>query len=178
MGTGRTPHIIKALTRAWAHYVNSNNLLSELRGLTSNSSFSSECLDEAKWMVISDTSSSRSWNYCWLVLQKVKNEYVVFPMGSPRRHLSKGHQESCPFFPPPSFLFWFPYPRGSTGNMFIVVVSSYRKPLAFPLPYSLRRGLFYASDLLKSVQNTQLLDATMLFGYVGTLNDLLQRLDS
>ena len=75
----RTPDVTKALTNAWAHYVNSNNLLSELRGLTSSYPFSSECLDEAKWMVISDASSSRSWNYCWLVLQKVKNQYVLLP---------------------------------------------------------------------------------------------------
>ena len=62
------------MTNAWAHYVNSNNLLSELRGLTKNYPFSSECLDEAKWMVISDPQSSRSWNYCWLVLQKARNQ--------------------------------------------------------------------------------------------------------
>ena len=74
LASGRTPDVTKALTNAWAHYVNSNNLLSELRGLTSSYPFSSECLDEAKWMVISDASSARSWNYCWLVLQKVKNQ--------------------------------------------------------------------------------------------------------
>ncbi|KAI4146603.1 MAG: hypothetical protein LQ340_005869 [Diploschistes diacapsis] len=62
------------MTNAWAHYVNSNNLLSELRGLTKSYPFSSECLDEAKWMVISDPQSSRSWNYCWLVLQKAENQ--------------------------------------------------------------------------------------------------------
>jgi hypothetical protein len=70
----KTPDATEALTRAWAHYVNSNNLLSELRGLTKKYPFSSECLDEAKWMVISDAQSSRSWNYCWLVLQKAKNQ--------------------------------------------------------------------------------------------------------
>ena len=43
--------VTEPLTTAWAHYVNSNNLLSELRGLTQNYPFSSECLDEAKWMV-------------------------------------------------------------------------------------------------------------------------------
>jgi hypothetical protein len=36
------------MTAAWAHYVNSNNLLNELRGLTRNYPFSSELLDEAK----------------------------------------------------------------------------------------------------------------------------------
>jgi hypothetical protein len=36
------------MTAAWAHYVNSNNLLNELRGLTKNYPFSSDLLDEAK----------------------------------------------------------------------------------------------------------------------------------
>ena len=73
----RTAEGTDALQSAWAHYVNSNNLLSELRGMTKSYPFSSECLDEAKWMVISDAASKRSWNYCWLVLQKVKNQYVL-----------------------------------------------------------------------------------------------------
>lgn len=64
----------EAMTDAWAHYVNSNNLLSELRALTKNYPFSSECLDEAKWQVISDPASTRSWNYCWLVLTKIRKE--------------------------------------------------------------------------------------------------------
>lgn len=62
------------MTNAWAHYVNSNNLLSELRALTKNYPFSSECLDEAKWQVIGDPASTRSWNYCWLVLTKIRKE--------------------------------------------------------------------------------------------------------
>lgn len=66
--------VTEAMTTAWAHYVNSNNLLSELRGMTKNYPFSSECLDEAKWQVIGDPSSDRSWNYCWLILTKIKNE--------------------------------------------------------------------------------------------------------
>lgn len=64
------------MTNAWAHYVNSNNLLSELRALTKNYPFSSECLDEAKWQVIGDPASTRSWNYCWLVLTKIRKEWV------------------------------------------------------------------------------------------------------
>ena len=56
--------VTEPMTSAWAHYVNSNNLLNELRGLTKNFPFSSECLDEAKQMVVSDPSSVRSWNYC------------------------------------------------------------------------------------------------------------------
>ncbi|BDD61729.1 hypothetical protein MPDQ_001493 [Monascus purpureus] len=65
------------MTSAWLHYVNSNNLISELRGLTRSYPFSSQCLDEAKWMVIGDPASSRSWNYCWLVLMKIKNMNLI-----------------------------------------------------------------------------------------------------
>ena len=36
------------MTAAWAHYVNSNNMLNQLRGLTKNYPFSSDLLDEAK----------------------------------------------------------------------------------------------------------------------------------
>jgi hypothetical protein len=64
------------MTSAWAHYVNSHNLLSELRGLTKNYPFSSECLDEAKSLVVGDPESARSWNYCWLVLVKIRSVYV------------------------------------------------------------------------------------------------------
>ncbi|KAI9716816.1 MAG: hypothetical protein M1812_005156 [Candelaria pacifica] len=69
--------VLEPMTSAWAHYVNSNNLLSELRGLTRNYPFSSECLDEAKWKVIEDPASTRSWNYCWLVLVKIQNEQLI-----------------------------------------------------------------------------------------------------
>lgn len=62
------------MTAAWAHYVNSNNLLNELRGLTKSYPFSSECLDEAKDLVVADPQSVRSWNYCWLVLLKIDKE--------------------------------------------------------------------------------------------------------
>ena len=74
LGGNASPEIIESMTGAWAHYVNSNNLLSELRGLTRNYPFSSECLDEAKWMVIGDQQSTRSWNYCWLTLEKIRDE--------------------------------------------------------------------------------------------------------
>lgn len=62
------------MTQAWAHYVASNNLLNELRGLTRNYPFSSEALDDAKWRVNNDPESNRSWNYAWLVLVKLQNE--------------------------------------------------------------------------------------------------------
>lgn len=64
----------EAMTSAWTHYVNSNNLLSELRGMTRDYPFSSTCLDAAKREVIGDPTSTRSWNYCWLVLTKIKAE--------------------------------------------------------------------------------------------------------
>jgi hypothetical protein len=66
--------VTEPMTAAWAHYVNSNNLLNELRGLTKQYPFSSEALDEAKAMVVRDPNSVRSWNYCWLVLQKIDKE--------------------------------------------------------------------------------------------------------
>ena len=69
-----TADVTQPMTTAWAHFVNSNNLLNELRGLTKNYPFSSECLDEAKWQVTEDPASTRSWNYCWLVLTKIKNK--------------------------------------------------------------------------------------------------------
>lgn len=64
------------MTQAWTYYVTSNNLLNELRGLTRNYPFSSECLDDAKWRVSNDPESNRSWNYAWLVLIKMRDEYV------------------------------------------------------------------------------------------------------
>lgn len=62
------------MANAWVHYVDSNNLLSELRGLTKQFPFSSECLDEAKRQVIGDSSSTRGSNFCWLVLTKIRQE--------------------------------------------------------------------------------------------------------
>jgi hypothetical protein len=66
--------VVEPLKGAWAYYVNSNNLLSELRGLTQNYPYSSECLDEAKSLVIEDPASACSWNFCRLVLVKVRKE--------------------------------------------------------------------------------------------------------
>ncbi|QSS50958.1 hypothetical protein I7I53_06156 [Histoplasma capsulatum var. duboisii H88] len=66
--------VTEPLSDAWVYYVNSNNLLSELRFLTRNYPFSSECLDEAKALTVSDPQSARSWNYCWLVLSKLQEQ--------------------------------------------------------------------------------------------------------
>ena len=75
------------------HYVNSNSLLTELRGLTRNYPFryesiateasiltddlSSDCLDEGKRRVHQDPASNRSWNYCWLVLAKIHTDSLI-----------------------------------------------------------------------------------------------------
>ncbi|KAL1970253.1 hypothetical protein VTN77DRAFT_5413 [Rasamsonia byssochlamydoides] len=72
-----TAEVTEPMTRAWYHYVTSNNLLSELRNLTRNYPFSSECLDEAKMLVVGDPESSRSWNYCWLVLVKIEKMNLI-----------------------------------------------------------------------------------------------------
>lgn len=71
-----SPEAAESLTNAWLHYVNSNQLLNELRSLTKSYPFSSECLDEAKWLVIGDIDFSRSSNYCRVVLAKVMTMYV------------------------------------------------------------------------------------------------------
>ena len=41
------------------------------------STFSSECLQEAKRQVHADPASNRSWNYCWLVLAKVHTVRLI-----------------------------------------------------------------------------------------------------
>ena len=83
------PQFCEPMTTAWVQYVDSHNLLSELRGLTHNYPFSSELLDEAKTMVIKDPASQRSWNYCWLVLSKIQAE-CAFP------YLSVEHRPNRP----------------------------------------------------------------------------------
>ncbi|KAF1989210.1 hypothetical protein K402DRAFT_461601 [Aulographum hederae CBS 113979] len=72
-----TPDVTEPMTLAWTNYVNSNNLLTEMRGLTRNYPFSSHCIDEAKRRVYSDPSSNRSWNLCWLVLTKIQSDNLI-----------------------------------------------------------------------------------------------------
>lgn len=62
------------MTEAWNYYVSSNNFLSELRGLTRQYPFSTELLESAKWSVYNDPDSSKSWNFAWLILTKLRNE--------------------------------------------------------------------------------------------------------
>lgn len=72
-----SPDVTEPMTAAWSYYVNSHSLLTELRALTKNYPFSSECLEEAKRRVYSDPQSNRSWNFCWLVLTKIQNDQLV-----------------------------------------------------------------------------------------------------
>ncbi|KAF5015533.1 hypothetical protein F66182_13105, partial [Fusarium sp. NRRL 66182] len=59
----RESSLVGVLAAAWSEYVQNNNLLSELRNLTRSYPFSSELLDEAKALVMTDPERSRSWNY-------------------------------------------------------------------------------------------------------------------
>ncbi|OAL49980.1 hypothetical protein IQ07DRAFT_611798 [Pyrenochaeta sp. DS3sAY3a] len=72
-----TPDCSEPMTSAWSYYVDSHSLLTELRGLTRNYPFSSDCLDEAKRRVYSDPASNRSWNLCWLVLSKTHTDQLI-----------------------------------------------------------------------------------------------------
>ncbi|KAL9619675.1 MAG: hypothetical protein Q9160_005695 [Pyrenula sp. 1 TL-2023] len=66
--------VVEPMARAWRHYVDSQNFFAELKTLTRNYPFGSECVDEAKILVQQDPASIRSWNYCWLILVKIQNE--------------------------------------------------------------------------------------------------------
>ncbi|KAH7090272.1 hypothetical protein FB567DRAFT_546498 [Paraphoma chrysanthemicola] len=72
-----TPDVSEPMTAAWSYYVDSHGLLTELRGLTRNYPFSSHCLDEAKSRVYADPASNRSWNLCWLVLNKIHTDQLI-----------------------------------------------------------------------------------------------------
>ena len=62
------------MTAAWEHYVNSNQLLSELRGLTANYPFCGDLVSDAVARVRNDPDSNRSWNLAWLCLVKISEE--------------------------------------------------------------------------------------------------------
>ncbi|KAL8993590.1 MAG: hypothetical protein Q9188_007290, partial [Gyalolechia gomerana] len=66
------PDTLEPMKNAWTYYVNSNSLLNELRGLTKNYPFSSECLDEAKARV-SGSPGVGAGNHCWKVLKFVQS---------------------------------------------------------------------------------------------------------
>ncbi|KAL8651149.1 MAG: hypothetical protein Q9210_003417 [Variospora velana] len=71
------PDTAAPMQNAWIYYVDSHNLLNELRGLTRDYPFSSECLDEAKARV--SRNGDGGGNYCWKVLKWVKDQLVVSP---------------------------------------------------------------------------------------------------
>lgn len=62
------------MTEAWSHYVNSNQFLTELRGLTKNYPFCGDIISDAQIRVRNDPESNRSWNMAWLCLQKIVGE--------------------------------------------------------------------------------------------------------
>ncbi|KAF2131160.1 hypothetical protein P153DRAFT_374929 [Dothidotthia symphoricarpi CBS 119687] len=72
-----TPDVSEPMTAAWSYYVTYHSLLTELRALTKNYPFSSECLEEAKRRVYTDPASNRSWNLCWLVLNKIETDQLI-----------------------------------------------------------------------------------------------------
>ncbi|KXX80307.1 hypothetical protein MMYC01_203333 [Madurella mycetomatis] len=65
------------MTAAWSYYVSSNQMLSELRGLTPNYPFCGDILISAQAMVRGDPESNRSWNFAWLCLVKITNSNLV-----------------------------------------------------------------------------------------------------
>ncbi|PCG94522.1 Hypothetical protein PENO1_052370 [Penicillium occitanis (nom. inval.)] len=73
----RESSLVGVLASAWLNYVQNNNLLNELRNLTRNYPFSSELLDEAKTLVTADPEHSHSWNFAWLVLNKIEEKNLI-----------------------------------------------------------------------------------------------------
>ncbi|KAK4199161.1 hypothetical protein QBC40DRAFT_176942 [Triangularia verruculosa] len=65
------------LTSAWVYYVESNQMLSELRGLTPNYAFCGDMLTYAQDLVRNDPQSNRSWNFAWMVLEKIREEDLI-----------------------------------------------------------------------------------------------------
>lgn len=62
------------MTEAWNYYVSSNQLLTELRGLTRNYPFCGDILVDGQMRVRNDPASNRSWNLAWLCLQRIVDE--------------------------------------------------------------------------------------------------------
>ncbi|KAK4443362.1 hypothetical protein QBC34DRAFT_211689 [Podospora aff. communis PSN243] len=65
------------MTAAWAYYVSSNQMLSELRGLTPNYPFCGDILTHAQGLVRNDPESNRSWNLAWLCLVKITDDDLI-----------------------------------------------------------------------------------------------------
>ncbi|KAK0612530.1 hypothetical protein B0T17DRAFT_475715, partial [Bombardia bombarda] len=62
---------------AWDHYVNSNQMLLEMQGLTPDCPFSGDILTKAQDLVRSDSNSDRSWNLAWLCLVRIRDHNLV-----------------------------------------------------------------------------------------------------
>lgn len=65
------------LAAAWDYYVNSNQLLLEMRGLTRNYPAASSLIEEARDLVGLDPNSSQSWNLAWLCLVKIRDAGLI-----------------------------------------------------------------------------------------------------
>ncbi|KAB5517389.1 hypothetical protein GE09DRAFT_1208589 [Coniochaeta sp. 2T2.1] len=65
------------MTAAWDYYVSSNQMLSELRGLTRNYPFCGDVLADAQMRVRNDPDSNRSWNLAWLCLVKINDDNLI-----------------------------------------------------------------------------------------------------
>ncbi|KAK4169622.1 hypothetical protein QBC43DRAFT_340274 [Cladorrhinum sp. PSN259] len=65
------------MTAAWNYYVSSNQMLTELHGLTPNYPFSNDIYTHAQQLVRNDPESNRSWNFAWLVLQKIVDDNLI-----------------------------------------------------------------------------------------------------
>ncbi|UNI18419.1 hypothetical protein JDV02_004690 [Purpureocillium takamizusanense] len=65
------------MTTAWAYYVTSHQLLSELRGLTPSFPFSGEVVHDAYTRVCVDPDSNRSWNLAWLCLRRMRDDGLL-----------------------------------------------------------------------------------------------------
>ncbi|GKT42815.1 uncharacterized protein ColSpa_02996 [Colletotrichum spaethianum] len=65
------------MTSAWDYYVNSNQFLTELRGLTRSYPLCSDILYDAHVRVRNDPNSNKSWNLAWLCLMKIQEDDLV-----------------------------------------------------------------------------------------------------
>ncbi|KAK3186741.1 hypothetical protein K4F52_004487 [Lecanicillium sp. MT-2017a] len=65
------------MTTAWTRYVVSNQLLTELRGLTRGYPFSADLVQEAHARVLADPQSNRSWNLAWLCLTRMRDDELI-----------------------------------------------------------------------------------------------------
>ncbi|OIW31441.1 hypothetical protein CONLIGDRAFT_318458 [Coniochaeta ligniaria NRRL 30616] len=65
------------MTAAWDYYVTTNQMLSELRGLTTEFPFCGDIVTDAQIRVRNDPDSNRSWNLAWLCLVKIIDDNLI-----------------------------------------------------------------------------------------------------